>query len=265
MKYISMKYININFKDSFIIVLNILLIFLIISSLFNKHKKKEGFNVNDIDNMFNDIKDVTKVIDKIPNEINNIDDKLTNKINNIGGEIKKSTETMGNEILKKTEAMGNEIEKKTVNILTDKLKSIFTQIGDMFNEGLINPIMALFNGIGNIFVQIFNILKEISNKIVSLPNCILTYAIKETLNTINYIYSRIIPKFLRNIIKVIYNYTFKYVFDFLGYITGYTESVSKCYGFDVSSEVDNINSSLNNINTSFKSNFGKLDFSKIKV
>ena len=135
----------------------------------------------------------------------------------------------------------------------------------MFNEGLIKPIIALFYGIGNIFVQIFNILREIGNKIVTLPSCIFTYAIKETLDTIYFIYNKIMPTFLRNIIKFIYNYTFKYIFEFLGYITGYTDSVSRCYGFNVSSQVDNINSSLNNINSSFQNNFGKLDFSKIKV
>ena len=41
-----MKYIKINFKDSFIIILNILFIFIITSSLFYEYKKKEGFNIN---------------------------------------------------------------------------------------------------------------------------------------------------------------------------------------------------------------------------
>ena len=172
---------------------------------------------------------------------------------------------MGNQIERKTEEMGKEIEKKTINILTDKLKSIFVQLGDIFNNGLIKPILALFTGIGNIFLQIFNILKEIANKIVQLPNCIFTYAIKETIDTISYLYRKIIPNFLRNIINVIYKYTFRYLFEFVGYITGYNESVHKCYGFNVSSEVDKINSSLGNIESSFKNDFGRLDFSKISI
>jgi hypothetical protein len=191
--------------------------------------------------MFNDVKNITKVVGEVPEQINNIDKKLTQQVNN----------------------MGKEIEKNTINILTNKLKSIFIQIGDIFNKGLINPMLALFNGIGNIFVQIFNILNEIANKIVSLPNCIFTYAIKETINIFDYLYNQI-PKILRNIFSFIYKYTFRYLFEFIGYITGYTSSVKKCYGFNISTQVDNINSSLNNIESSFKNDFGNLDFSQIK-
>jgi len=228
-------------KNKIIFLISIFLIFIIISSFF--FKKKEGFSINNINNMFNDVKNITKVVGEVPEQINNIDKKLTQQVNN----------------------MGKEIEKNSINILTNKLKSIFIQIGDIFNNGLINPMLSLFNGIGNIFVQIFNILNEIANKIVSLPNCILTYAIKEIINSFNYIYNKIIPKFLRDIFSFIYTFTFRYIFEFIGYITGYTNSVEKCYGFNVSSQVDNINSNLKNINSSFKNKFGRLDFSKIKV
>lgn len=228
-------------KNIIIFLISIFLIFIIISSFF--FKKKEGFSINNINDMFNDVKNITKVVGEVPKQINNIDKKLTQQVNN----------------------MGKEIEKNTINILTNKLKSIFIQIGDIFNKGLINPILALFNGIGNIFVQIFNILNEIANKIVSLPNCIFTYAIKETINTFDYLYNQIIPKFLRNIFSFIYKYTFRYLFEFIGYITGYNSSVKKCYGFNISTQVDNINSSLNNIESSFKNNFGNLDFSQINI
>jgi hypothetical protein len=226
-------------KNIIIFLISIFLIFIIISSFFLK--KKEGFSINNINNMFNDVKNITKVVGEVPEQINNIDKKLTQQVNN----------------------MGKEIEKNTINILTNKLKSIFIQIGDIFNKGLINPMLALFNGIGNIFVQIFNILNEIANKIVSLPNCIFTYAIKETINIFDYLYNQI-PKILRNIFSFIYKYTFRYLFEFIGYITGYTSSVKKCYGFNISTQVDNINSSLNNIESSFKNDFGNLDFSQIK-
>ena len=228
-------------KNKIIFLISIFLIFIIISSFF--FKKKEGFSINSINNMFNDVKNITKVVGEVPEQINNIDKKLTQQVNN----------------------MGKEIEKNTINLLTNKLKSIFIQIGDIFNNGLINPMLALFNGIGNIFIQIFNILNEIANKIVSLPNCIFTYAIKETINTFDYLYNQIIPKILRNGLSFIYKYTFRYLFEFIGYITGYNASVKKCYGFNISTQVDNINSSLNNIESSFKNDFGNLDFSHIKI
>jgi hypothetical protein len=239
-------------KDTVILFISLLIFLIILYNIF--FNNKEGFALKDIDNMFDDVKNVTKVVNDIPDEINNIDKKLTQQVNN-----------MGNEIIKKTEEMGKEIEKNTINFLTKKLGAIFIQIGDIFNKGIVEPILAVFKGIGNIFLQVFNILKEIGNKIVSLPNCIFTYAIKETLNTLDYFYNRIIPKFLRNILSFIYRYTFRYVFEFIGYITGYNDSVQKCYGFDVSSEINKMNSSLNNIGETFKNDFGRLDFSKIKI
>jgi predicted PurR-regulated permease PerM len=269
-----MKHFKKTVKNVIIIILSIILIFIICYNLF--FKNKEGFSVKDIDNMFNDIKNVTKVVGVIPNQINNIDSKLTQQVNNmgsqiekktqeIGSQIEKKTQEMGKEIEKKTQEMGKEIEKNTLNILTKKLGSIFIQIGDIFNKGIVQPILAVFNGIGNIFVQIFNILKEVGNKIVSLPNCIFTYAIKETINTFDYLYNRVLPKFVRNIFSFIYKYIFSYLFEFIGYITGYSSSVQKCYGFNVSNQVDKINSSLNNIESSFKNDFGRLDFSQIKI
>ena len=78
-------------------------------------------------------------------------------------------------------------------------------------------------------------------------------------------YNKILPKFLRNIFSFIYKYTFRYVFEFIGYITGYDKSVQKCYGFNVSTQVDKINSSLTNMESSFKNDFGNLDFSQINI
>jgi predicted PurR-regulated permease PerM len=249
MKHIN---ININSKNTIIILLNVLFVIIISYNLF--YKQVESFSVNDIDNMFDDIKDVTKAVNKLPNEINNIDTKLTQQVNNVATQLEK-----------KTEEMAKEIEKKTITILTDKLKSVFIQIGDIFNKGIIEPILAVFNGIGNIFVQIFNILKETGNKIISLPNCIMTYMITEAINTFYFFYNIIMPKFLKNIASSIYHYTLRYIFDFIGYITGYSDSVKRCYGFNVSTEVDKINSNLNDINSSFKKDFGHMDFSKIQI
>jgi hypothetical protein len=221
---------NNNLKTLIIIVLNILLFFIIIYGLF--YKEKEGFNPNDIKKMVNNIKNTTKVVEKIPKQI---------------------------------ESMGKQIEKNTVDILTNKLKSIFTQIGDMFNEGLIKPLTKLFTAIGNVFVQIFNILKKIGNKITSLPGCIFIYAIKSTFDTLNFLYRKIMPNFLRDSISFIYKYTFRYIFEFIGWLTGYTEGVKKCYGFNVSTEINKISSGFNNAQKSFNDNFGNLNFSKIKI
>ena len=138
-------------------------------------------------------------------------------------------------------------------------------MGDIFNKGLIKPLLTLFVGISNIFIQIFNILKQIGNKIGSLPNCIITYAMKETIDTFNVIYKKIMPNFVKNIISFVYQYTLKYIFEFIGNISGYNNNVEKCYGFNVSENVDKIQSNLTDISSSFKSDFGRLNFSEIKI
>ena len=61
---------KLNLKHVIFIILSVLLIFIVYKLFF---KRNEGFSVNDIDNMFDDIKDVTNTIDDIPKEINNID------------------------------------------------------------------------------------------------------------------------------------------------------------------------------------------------
>jgi len=247
-----MKQMNKKLKLKVILILSILLFFIIYYMFF--YKTSEGFSVNDIDKMFDDIKDVTKTVNDIPNEINNIDKKFTQEVTKVGSQLEK-----------KTEEMGKEIEIKIVNSITVKLKSIFTQLGEIFNNGLIKPILNLFVGIGNIFMQIFDILKQIGNKIASLPNCIITYIIKGSIDTTESIYNKIMPNFLKNIISFVYKYTLRYIFDFIGNITGYSDNVDKCYNFSVSTNVDKINSNLTNISSSFKNDFGHLNFSSIKI
>lgn len=226
-----MNLLNINVKTLIIIVLHILFFFLIIDCLF--YKEKEGFNP---------AKEIKKIVKRI-----------------------EKTEKAVGKIPKKMEKMGKEIQKNTLDVVTNKLKSIFTQLGDMFMEGLIIPLGNMFIGIGNVFVQIFSIIQKIGYKITSLPGCIIVFSIQSTIDTIFVIYRTITPKFIREPFSFIYNYTFRYIFEFIGWLTGYTAAVNNCYSFNVSREVDKMNSNFNDIQSSFKKNFGKLDFSKIRV
>jgi hypothetical protein len=290
------------FKNIFINILIIFLVSLITVSIVNS-KTQEGFSINDINKVVRQIDDVADLTKNIPNQISSIDNKLLGKVNelgsqlsnnlnnnlqnvgksiennafdklkNLGDQIEKNTvdklTKIGGEIEKNTvdkiEKLGKEIEKNTLDFFTNKLKSIFTQLGDMFNKGLIKPINDLFMGIGNIFVQIFGILQEIGNKIVQLPNCVFTYAMQSTIDAINYTYSIIIPSAIRYPLSIIYKYTLGLVIEFIANITGYNASVNKCYGFNVNSEISKINSNLKDIDSSFKDNFGDINFSKIKI
>lgn len=227
-----MKQLNINFKATVIIILNILLFIIIIYGLFYKNKSKEGFNPGDITKALNKVGDITKTMDQIPKQL---------------------------------EDMGKKIEENTINVLTNKLKSIFTQLGDMFYQGLILPLFTLFKAIINVFEQFGNILIQIGNKIGSLPGCIIIYAIQSTIDTMFFIYRQLVPGFIRSYLSIVYEYTLGYVFGFIGWITGYTAAVKSCYGFNVSDEVKRINKGFNDAGESFTKNFGKLDFTKIRI
>jgi hypothetical protein len=188
-------------------------------------KIKEGYS---IDQAIDSVNDVKNDIKNIPNEIKGVEQRLT-------------------------------------EFLTKKLTSIFVDLGNMFKNGIIDPMLSLFNGIGNIFVQLFDIFKQIGSKIGSLPSCISTYMMKQSIDTMYLIYNKIVPDFFKNINSTVYDYTLKYIFEFIGYITGYSDSVDKCYNFNISTNVDKMSDSLKDINSSFKKDFGKLDFSKIKI
>jgi len=260
---------NIFRKDMLINVLILVFIFLLTSLIINNYNKREGFSLNNVNKVFNQIDDVVDLTEKLPKQIDSIDNKLTGKVTEMSNKINDNVKNMGKEIEKNTvekmEQIGKQIEKNTIDIFTNKLKSIFTQLGDMFNKGLIKPILNLFIGIGNIFVQIFGILQEIGNKITQLPNCIFTYAIKSTIDSVNYLYNKIIPKVIRTPLSYLYKYTLGIIIEFIANITGYNENVQKCYGFNINTQIDKINSNLNDIDNSFKNNFGDINFSKIKI
>ena len=48
-------------KDIIILFISIFIFLIIFLNIF--FKKKEGFSLNDIDNMFDDVKNITKVVD----------------------------------------------------------------------------------------------------------------------------------------------------------------------------------------------------------
>ena len=119
--------------------------------------------------------------------------------------------------------------------------------------------------IGNVFIQLFNILMEIGDKLKSLPGCSGVYMFQSVFNTINTIYKWIFPGFLVDIISTIYSYTLKIPLEFISSSIGYADAYDKCYKFDVGEEVDSIKSGFNQAANDFKTNFGRFDLSSIQI
>jgi len=219
---------------NFFILLIVLLVCYYLLYLISKETTIENFSIKDIGKISSSVKDINNSVNKLPAQINN-----------------------------KMESLGKKIEKNTIIVLQKKMKSIFTQLGEIFNKGLINPIFSLIIGIGSIFILIFEVLKIIVDKIVSLPNCIIIYIFGSIGSFINIIYKKIIPKFIRNIVSKIYSYTIKFIIDWIGKTTGYVKKSEKCYAFNVKDQISNMNNNFKKIDSNFKNNFGRLDFSSI--
>ena len=166
------------------------------------------------------------------------------------------------EVKQNVDDINKEIKNMPTQIndtVTGKFTNVFAQLGDVLNNGLVKPLNALFVGIGNIFMQIFGIFTLIGNKITSLPGCILYFIFDGIFASIYGIFKLVLPNFIISwIINPIANGC-NVILDFIGY----NSASRKCYAFNVDDEVSKMSNNLNNIDSSFKKDFGNLDFSKI--
>lgn len=276
---------------SVLITVMILMLFYILTEKVKEQEDnpvKEGFDVlGDINNTINSIKNVAN---SIPNEVRNIGNSIKNTENLISNSVNSATGSINNtfngvksemnqgfdkvkntttqitkEIEDKLVKFGKEVEQKTNDLVINKIKSFFEQLGNILEIVIVVPFKTLFIGIGDIFLQLFEIIKMIGDKIVSLPNCIFTYGIKSFSDSVQSVYRYIIPSFIRNIITSIYNLLFKWLVDYLLRIFGYTASVERCYGFNVNEKVDKMNDTLKNISRTFNSSFGKVRDNPIRL
>jgi hypothetical protein len=191
---------------------------------------------------------VKKGIDKMEDGIKDIKEKAE-------AAVKKGIEKMekGIEIL----------EEKTKEMVIGKIKSIFSQLGGIFDDAIIDPIKKLIYGFGTVFKELFNILKMIGNKITSLPGCMPFYFFFGIFDTISGVFKSFLPNFITKPIEQLYNFLIEPIFNFMLKLIGYNNS--KCYGFDVSKSIDKIDDTFKDIGKEFTSNFGRLRFNTIQV
>lgn len=288
----ALKYFNIFVKKhlyiSLIITTMIILVLYIFTDKVKEKNIREGFDtLGDIRNTMNDIKNFAN---NIPNQINNIGNSIKNTENSITSSVTNATGSINNsfngvkndvnqglttvkntatqvtkEIDEKLVKFGKEIEQKTNDLVINKIKSFFDQLGNILTIVIVVPFKTLFIGLGDVFIQIFEILKMIGDKITSLPSCIHIYGTKTTVDSLQAFYRYIIPAFIRNIVTSIYNFLFKWLVDYLLRIFGYTGAVERCYGFDVNSKVNNMNNTFKNISRTFNDSFGNVKNNPIRL
>jgi flagellar biosynthesis chaperone FliJ len=192
------------------------------------------------------ISEVKGVADEAQKGVTRLENLIDKQIKRVEGLVEKTKGQIEDNVLGKFESFG----KGFVSVMTD---------------AIVKPFKTLFTGLGNIFNQLFGILKEIGNKIVSLPGCVLFYIVDTTYNTITGISKSILPRFITNIFGGIYDYIFHPIIYWFLNLFGYYDSEKKCYGFDVDQQVDKISKEFNEIGASFTDGFGKFNLKNIKL
>jgi len=250
-----------------LIIFIVIFIYFLTNNYSKKSENLEGFNIKDVGKIVNDVKNignvannVTKEVQGIGKQINKgvgqIENTATGVTKQIDSKLNKFAQTLENKILAQVKKLIKQLETK----LFKKIRDIFTQIPKVLNTAIVKPLIALFKGIGNIFIEVFNILKKIGYKIVSLPGCVIYYLINGTFGAITGFLSWVTPDFIEKPIASIWNATFGYIISwFLGWI-GYTNASRKCYSFNVNEEIGGMNKQLQNISGAFTKNFGNIKF-----
>ena len=208
---------------------------------------------------------LTSVSNTMNSQINSVSTRLEGQITSATSKLDQQIKSEANRLDQQIKSGINDLRTETQEFVTTKFVSVFTQIGNMLKAGIIDPLTFMFVGFGNVFVQIFNIIKMIGDKIVSLPSCIMTYIFQGILDSIYGIYMFILPSIITGPINTLYRNSLGIIINWISDITGYTASYNKCYKFNVNDEVDKMTQEFNQIGQKFNDDFGKIDFSKIKV
>ena len=199
-------------------------------------------------------------------QITGLAQQVTDKFIGIEKEIEGKVVGIEEEIEDKVLAIEKEVEGRVTGVLSS-LKTMFPRLGENIKKilikAIVDPFKTLFMGIGQIFVDVFALIKMIIDKIVGLPSCMIFYMIagieSATIGFISFICGKILPTFIMNFFTSVYNgiiqFLVKPVLDFVGY----TKAYDKCTGFDTNSAVNDMNSQLSNISKAFTNDWGKIN------
>ena len=270
------------YKNVVVYICILLFIHILITQYFNK--SKEGFNASDITNIASKVGNIAESAKNLPGKIVELGTTLAKKVvaleQKVEGKIVKIEEKIEGKIVKiseKIEGKIGKIEEKIAGkiakiqekiaglpkLIIQKIKDFAKNLGKSLNTGIIQPFKLLFVALGNVFVQVFKILKKIGKKIKSLPGCSVLYMFQSVFGTIHAIYKLIVPGFLENFFKLIYKYTLKIPVEYLSKWTGLDAWWDKCFNFDVDDEVDNIKAGFAKAQKSFNDDFGRMDFKNL--
>jgi len=202
---------------------------------------------------------------QIQKEINSgigvIKDELQNVVND---GINTMTSGIEDNLVKEVNTMTTTVANNVNTTMVNKFGSVFTQMGAILKKGIIDPLITLFKGIITVFVQLFNIIKTVADKIASLPTCIPFYVFDATSKMIVSFFKSFLPGFIFDFFKNIYNWTLGIFVNWFWNFVGWDDANQRCYNFNINSEISKMDQVTKNIGNSFKAGFGKINFNSIR-
>ena len=143
----------------------------------------------------------------------------------------------------------------------EKVLRFVDNLAFLITYTIVDPFLALFDAIKNLFAQLKKIADKVIHKIVIIPKCVILYMVQSVLLAINAIYNYVMPVFFADLISTIYKYTLQVPLEYLSYLVGLKDWWDKCYNFNVSDELDSISSKFQAVGAEFVDSFGHIDWS----
>jgi hypothetical protein len=179
---------------------------------------------------------------------------IPRELSKVGNQIGDVSKTVGREIDSKLGKFFKEIDE----FVTGKIARFFTSLLRAFKTSFVDPILALFIAFGNVFVQLFKILRKIVDKIISLPNCMPFYLISGTYQAVRSFFKSIIPSIIWNFFQKIFKFIGRFTRPTINWLISYDKIKKRCYNFNVNDQISSMGTGFKRAGKKFKNDFGRM-------
>jgi hypothetical protein len=264
------------FYISVIVILAYIVIYFFVKQVTKVQYTQEGLT-GQINRAIRDIGNVGNEVKRIPNKVDKAGKKVTSEVRNVSKKLDKGVNKAIDETNKITKYIDDkfnwflgEVERQTKDIVFNKILQFFNLLGRAIKLGIIDPIMGLFIGLGNVFEIIGSIFEMIGKKILSIPACIIWYFLYSIISITYNIFHFILGDYIMSFFDKGYEYfwwplnKFNDVFliPYLGLDIWwlYKSIDNKCYKFPIKKKGKEMEDEFKKMGDNFKKGFGKISF-----
>lgn len=291
-----------NKGGSFIRTNNVLVVSSIIGAIivvvicmhYRRHSAiREGMNVEkELKTAVSSIRDVGSKISRLPRKIGKVTDDINKVPQNVRNGIRlpiQETQTAVNSLKKEVDTAVDKVEgaaqdikrsvqtelnvflkrvqKDVTTIVTQKIRRFFVRFADEFKGAFIDPMASLFKGIGTVFTELGKILKKVTDKIVTLPECVPFYSFSVS----GSMSKKFLPGWLKLLLGIWESILqgllilFTPILMLVGIdVVGWKNEIRrKCYKLETKTNTDKIKGSMEKAGNTFLKSFGRVNFKRV--